>query len=322
MRIFILGSTEGYNLEGYVSKAFKDNGIETYFAGYLDYRNRLNSAIRLSLSRSRNARELLSRIFFRRFILEVEKEIDTYNPDSIIIFKGDFLRASFFKEVRKRVNSKIIFWFPDDPRFFNSLSHPIASVSDLTVTFSDKARIRYRDLGINSVRIPFGASDIHSYIRTECKYDISFIGNVGSVRLRMIRKLIKDGFKVRVFGNYWSGFIPSYVIGPPVYGPEFVRVVNESKISLNFHQDKNYGPNMRFFEITGSGGLMVTDNAEDSKEFIDERGAIYYENYEELREKIIEAMREDNIKLKEYAYSVVHGNHMYKNRISNLTKLI
>lgn len=322
MRVYALGSTEGYNLEGYVIKALKSTGTETNFAGYLDPGKSLNLAARLLLSRSRVARGVFSKVLFKKYMMKVENEITNYNPDSIIIFKGDFLEESFFREIRKLVDSKIIFWFPDDPRFFTSLALPTASESDLTITFSDRARERYRELGIDSVRVPFAASDIHIYRETEKKYDITFIGNLGRKRLTLTKKLIRDGFKVRIFGSYWNGFIPSDFLSPPVFGPDMVSIINQSKISLNFHQDVNFGPNMRFFEITASGGTMVTDNAEDSKKFVDERGAMFYENYEELKERITEAIQGDNIKLRLHASSIVHRDHMYTNRVSEVAKLM
>jgi len=71
----------------------------------------------------------------------------------------------------------------------------------------------------------------------------------------MIKALLKANINVQLYGPYWKYFIKNNHVHDGVYGHEMVKIFNLSKIVLNFHADRRYGPNMRVFEATGSGSF-------------------------------------------------------------------
>lgn len=78
------------------------------------------------------------------------------------------------------------------------------------------------------------------------------------------------------------------VLRKGVYGLEMFEKIYESKIVLNIHADTSphYTSNMRLFEVTGVGSLLLTDWKKNISDFFEEDEVITYKNYEEAIEKI------------------------------------
>ncbi|MEM3193175.1 MAG: glycosyltransferase, partial [Candidatus Parvarchaeota archaeon] len=97
--------------------------------------------------------------------------------------------------------------------------------------------------------------DFHRKIEAEKKYDLSFIGTAYRERKRIVGKLEN----VATFGDFWGKGINSH---PAVYGEDFIRVINETRINLNLQAEANKvadAPTMRTFELAGSGGFQISD---------------------------------------------------------------
>ncbi len=75
---------------------------------------------------------------------------------------------------------------------------------------------------------------------------------------------------------------------PGVFGLEMFEKISESKIVLNIHADTSptYASNMRLFEVTGVGSLLLTDWKKNISDFFDEdKEIVTYKSYEEAIEK-------------------------------------
>jgi hypothetical protein len=94
----------------------------------------------------------------------------------------------------------------------------------------------------------------------------AFIGSVGALHTRRMELL--EFLSRRVPLECWSSG-DSFAAGsslrdrthPPVWGYEMYRRLQRSKIALNIHVDAtgNHAGNLRLFEATGVGALLVTD---------------------------------------------------------------
>ena len=103
-------------------------------------------------------------------------------------------------------------------------------------------------------------------------------------------------------------------------------VLSKSKILVNQHiEDTDYAGNMRLFEGTGSGCLMITDHKKElEKLFIIDEEVITYKNSDELFKKI-EIYLQNPTELKKIAkkgQEKTMSNHNYSNRINQLDYFI
>lgn len=78
------------------------------------------------------------------------------------------------------------------------------------------------------------------------------------------------------------------IVNSPVHGVEYEKKIKETKIVFNCHVDNPllYG-NMRTYEVTGLGALLLTDRAEKMKNlFVPDEEIVTYSSIEEAKEKI------------------------------------
>lgn len=122
--------------------------------------------------------------------------------------------------------------------------------------------------------------------------DVSFIGTHEAERAATIRWLGTQGIRVVVFGNGWdsqrAGYPNIEVKNRPVYGGEYVEVINRSKINLGFLRKINRDQvTSRSMEITGAGGFLLAERTTRHTELFEEGvEADFFSSDEELLEKI------------------------------------
>jgi len=62
-----------------------------------------------------------------------------FNPDLALSIKGDAVKHETVKWMKRELGTKTALWYPDDPRFFNSLVRYIAPSYEYVFTASEKA---------------------------------------------------------------------------------------------------------------------------------------------------------------------------------------
>ena len=98
-------------------------------------------------------------------------------------------------------------------------------------------------------------------------FDVTFIGSlyrIHSSRIELLESLCSRFSQMRIWGP-GVGHVPT---GSPIrrcyvrqaWGGEMYRILHASRVTLNHHGDvAPYANNMRLFEATGVGALLVTD---------------------------------------------------------------
>lgn len=273
--------------------AFKRAGSEVKFLGYADLlNNSYHESIRMLWSRSKLAREFSTPIWLKKVNEVYLSTSSSYNPDVILSVKGETLLPKYIDKIKKNVNSNIALWFPDDPRFFNSVVKDIAPHYDTIFTYSKNAINLYRSILVDNVyRLPFGCDPyIHKgtlNIQSMKKKRALFIGTFSPKRYRFLKSLIKFGVPLDIIGSKWGSFLSGHVVRDAVTGFEYTKTIQSYPVVINLHQDINYGPNMRTFEVTGSGGVLLSDRAEDITDFFrDNEEIMIYDSIREAAEKI------------------------------------
>jgi len=159
--------------------------------------------------------------------------------------------------LRSTLDIRVIHWAPDDSWKFLQHSRFVAPHVDLCVTTYPELLLSYQQIGTKAIvsgwAIPeHWRGDVVP--SSECSYDVSFVGTAQPARQVMVRELRNRGVDVTCFGHGW----PSGAVSPEQI-PEIFR---QSRISLNFSNSS--GANQikaRVFEVTGAGGLLLTQTA-------------------------------------------------------------
>jgi len=303
-RILIIGKNSNFNLEYFMINAFKRAGKEVKFLGYEDLlTNRYHESIRMLWSRSKLSREISTPIWLNKINEIYLNTSSSYNPDMILSLKGETFLPKYIDIIRKNVNPNIALWFPDDPRFFNSLVKDIALHYDTIFTSSKNAINLYKSISVDDVyRLPFGC-DPYMHRGTlnirSMKKSALFIGTFSLKRYKFLKSLVKLGIPIDIIGSKWGSFLSRHVVRDAVKGAEYIKMIQSYPLVINLHQDSNYGPNMRTFEVTGSGGVLLSDRVEDITNFFKENEEILiYDSIKEAAEKIKITLKETDQLLK------------------------
>lgn len=320
-----------YNLEHYVYMNLKRLGHQVVFYGYRDRIGRLANPVRMGITRSKWLRSLANVFWLNKVNEEIKRLAEEFRHDLVLSIKGEVVKPETIKWISNELSAKTALWYPDDPRFFNSLIKYTAPSYDYVFTSSEKAVEMYKEIGCERVYfLPFACEPtVHKRMELTSEEkeiygsDVVFVGTYTMRRARLIEALKKAGVKVKVYGPYWKYFKRGCNVHNGVYGPEMVKAFNASKVVLNIHieEDLMYKPNMRTFEATGSESFLLTDKPyglekmfvcgselvcyEDEKEFIEL--AKYYLEHEDERVKVGERGRER-----------AYREHIYQHRIKEL----
>ena len=131
---------------------------------------------------------------------------------------------------------------------------------------------------------------------------VSFIGNLSSSHRERILWLEHLSGKVDI--HIWGAGVDSLSGDSSIrrnymgkaWGKEMYGILQRSRISLNHHIDLagSYANNMRLFEATGMGTLLITDWKENLHEMFEPGGEVVaYQNPEECAELIEYYLKHD-----------------------------
>ena len=335
MKILLLGSHMNYNLEQYVYMNLVKLGHEVRFYGYKERLGKFANPIRMAITRSKLIRDLANVFWLNRINNEIKRIAETFYPDLVLSIKGEAVKPKTIEWIREELGAKTALWYPDDPRFFNSLVKYIAPSYDHVFTASEKAIDMYKDIGCEKVHfLPFACEptvhrklNLSDGISKTNNLDVVFVGTYTRRRARLIKALEKAGIKVKVYGPYWRYFMRSNNVRDGIYGPEMVKVFNSAKIVLNIHveDDLPYKVNMRTFEATGCGSFLLTDYAYGiEKLFKVGEELVSYNDADELVELVKYYLedKEERMTISEKAQKKTYYRHTYGQRIVHLLSLV
>lgn len=291
-RILIIGNSTSYNLEYYILRAFQRLGEDVRFIGYRDILGpKYHEIVRMLWSRSSLFRNLSVPFWLTKLNEIFLKTACNLHPDFILSIKGETLLPEVINRIRNETGARLALWAPDDPRFFQSLTAHVSPYYDIIFTSSQRATDLYKAISVYNVyRLPFACDpEIHKGVLNSHSLlnKALFIGTYSPKRYSLIKNLVKRGVPIDVIGPKWPFSFNKFVVGSQVLGPQYVCKIQSYSVILNIHQNSAYGPNMRTFEVTGSGGVLLTDRAEDINNFFLEGSEILvYDSLEDVVQNI------------------------------------
>lgn len=247
----------------------------------------------------------------------------------LFVSKGELIHASTIKSIRK-LGTITINWFADLLDLYPSLINVLASY-DYVFT-PNKDDIKKYKKRINLYHLPLGGFALSQKPDFENrKYDVSFIGVWSRQREKMM-DTIKD-FNPAIWGSkQWSySRVRELFRGRWLTPQEVLQVIQNSKIVVNIHQvDPTIGTtlNMRTFEATANGALLLTDYRKDLPRLFKiqniNKEVVIYKDFQDLKRKIQNYLTNDHerIEIAKRGFLKTIKHHNFKTRINKIFSII
>ena len=304
------------------------------------------------------SREYLRKKSNKKIILE---QILFYKPNVIYFGNYSLLTKDLLKEIRKLNYVKLVMVFHCSP--ITSEIEKKLKLADIVITCTDgyKKDIK-KKIKKKAYKIAHAFNPVFKNIKNfeERKIDVSFIGSLYIKsglhfnRINFIYHLLKNFknsyiainfsmmnifhiLKLFMFSNSKLSLIEKlniifklvYIMinsRKTVYGNKMLKILSNTKILVNSHiEDTKYAGNMRLFEGTGSGCMILTDKKYGlNKLFSTNKEIITYKNTQDMIYKIKYFLENDK-KLRQVAnngFRRTVSDHNYKKRILILNKII
>ena len=231
------------------------------------------------------------------FLETIKKE----KPDYIWInFDYDEIKIDTLIRIKEICpNCKTIFNCGDDDFRYDDFSRYYALFFDYVVSNLKDLSVYTQD-GIKNVFYMVAISPkSFKPLNTEKKYPVSFIGAPVADRYDYIKYLKENHVDISLFGFGWNDFPDLKAIYKGhLLQEDFVKVVNETKINLNFSKSflkkKSEQMKNRVLEVPACKSFILTEYTKKNPDFINKFKEINFRNKEELLKKINYFLKNEN----------------------------
>ncbi len=203
-----------------------------------------------------------------------------------------FYDGSFIRAIKEKYNCPVVYWTWDWMDYDGSWHELMAREADIFLTNEGGKLQHLLSKGIRAYYFSFDCGDgIFDRPKTELSkiYDVVFLGSCSrqGTRLEMIKEINKE-IPITTFGyNHKDWQAEGFLSFPSVYGEEFVKTVNQSKIVLGinaFDDCWGYWSN-RVGKTLSVGGFLLQSYV-PGMELFTKDGVAYFSNAKEAIEKI------------------------------------
>lgn len=333
LRVAIIGrfGTEAFGL--HISETLEANGHSVSRCDpFLDVRLGWYD-LNYPVTSVRKLRNHLLREFFstEHYAKKLASTLGQWSDDyDLILSTHDFLSPLTLQELKRRFSAKLVLWFPDHLARLER-GFMLCGLYD-ALFFKDPFMVqRFHDeLGLPNVHyLPECCrADLHagdeSPVSESC--DIGTAGNVHTSRAAVLKRLIREGHKITVWGppvSNWLSPLKKHLDSQPFVANEQKAMAFRScKIVLNTtHPAEVHGTNVRTFEAAAAGAFQLVNFRpalrelfEPNIELVDFKGiddlvekVAHYLNHPEERHRIGAAARKRALQ-----------NHTYQHRLEQL----
>ena len=248
------------------------------------------------------------------------KQIQRFKPDLVLVSKGENILPGTVKAISK--NTIIVNWFTD---FFDDFKMINKWLSVYSFFFTgDRQDVKtYRKKGYeNLFCLPYAGPTISTKHKNRMN-DVVFIGSYSPTREKLFEEM--KSFNLKIWGDdKWAkSKLSGNYMGKWLNQDGVKDVLTNSKIVINHHQNRVL--NMRVYEATAAGAMLITDNAPDLHlMFKVGREVILYNNQKDLYKKIKYYLKNDDLRAKiaQSGYLRTKNDHNYTNRIKLMFSII
>ena len=242
---------------------------------------------------------------------EAVEVAECVRPALIFAVKCSFLHPDTIRQIRRSVGVPFVNHYPDhpyigirwDPREASALRRDLIEVlrQYSIVWMWERSLVeRLRRDGVEAKYLPFAvdpelyrpqsaAEGLHCDV-CHLNHDVAFVATYTRFRCAEVAAIRKH--TIAIWGDNWpqKWKTPSgqHRAHPAIWGSAVGDIYAKAPVSLNVLNAENLGgPNMRTFEVPGSGGVMLARYSPEQHEFFPENeAAVYYRSPAEIDDKI------------------------------------
>ncbi len=264
----------------------------------------------------------------KAFLEVVEKE----KPDYIffwLMYPPEFYLETLGKIKLVSPNTKVLNFFGDDDILFEIYTKYLANFVDYPLASHMEHFWKYKENNIPNAFSTFGVNtDNFKPLKLKKKYDVTFIGTPIEDRAEMIKHLVDNGVKVNIFGGGWYKYpeLAKYY-GGKVSTEEMVKIINESKINLNFSKTigGKTGFKAKVFELCACNSFLLSEYFTGYTNYLAEnKEIITFKDKKDLLDKVKFYLENDKEreKIAEAAYKKVVKNYSIEEEFKNIFEAI
>jgi len=254
---------------------------------------------------------------------EVAEVAQHVRPALIFAVKCSFFHPETIRQIRKSVGVPFVNHYPDhpyigirwDPREASALRRDLIEVlrQYSIVWMWERSLVeRLRRDGVEAKYLPFAVDPELSRPQSVAEglhcdachlnHDVAFVATYTRFRCAEVAAIRKH--TVAIWGNNWPQkwrtLSSQHRAHPPVWGRAVGDIYARAAVSLNVLNAENLGgPNMRTFEVPGSGGVMLARYSPEQNEFFPENeAAVYYRSPAEIDDKIDWLLRDRELRVR------------------------
>lgn len=227
-----------------------------------------------------------------------------FQPDLLWIEKANTIFPSIYQKIKLNFPKlKIVYYSEDDIYIRNNRSEYLKTslpIFDIIYTTKLRNLKELPTLGAQKVVCIYQAydRDFHKPISLSPEEqklwgaDVGFVGFFERDRAEQMLFLAQQGIKVRVWGFNWQAWRNKHpnllVEARPVLNQDFVKVLNATRINLNFLRKVNRDRHTsRSLEIPACQRFMLAERTDEHLElFTEGKEAEFFDSREELLQKV------------------------------------
>lgn len=259
----------------------------------------------------------------------LEKQIKQFKPDVLYSHNLGYIDPNFLERMKPKV--KLIIGQIACPLPFWRNFNPY----NLIITSFPHYLPKLKRRGIKTEYLPlcFEPAILKKIPKQKRIYDITFIGGISRAHKNGFRLLnqLAERVKFDIWGYGKSELDPKsklyqYHHGE-AWGKDMYKLMLQSKITLNRHIDvaENNANNMRLYEATGCGAMLLTDKKDNLGElFVPGKELVTYQNLNEIEKKIKYYLGHDSerSRIARNGQKRTLKDHTYKVRMGQLINII
>ncbi len=243
----------------------------------------------------------------------IENTVNNFKPDLIILGHADKVNNQMLQSIRDKHNHlKISQWFldplnKDGPDYKKNKERILDKIDVVDSTFitTDPKSIKFKTKNTFFIPNPCDKSldnlKIYNY---KPENDLFYAISHGVHRgvLRQGKKDDREIFISKLLNKCHSIKFDLYGMfnKQPIWGNEFLKKISNSKMGLNLSRGKpiKYYSSDRIAQLMGNGLLTLIDKKTFYGDFFNDNEMVFYENLDDLSEKINKYSKDDKLRRK------------------------